>query len=394
MEPVYERLFLKYYGEDGNQEGVDLLVDVDGAMILLGNSTVSQTNPTTIPFILKTDPLGNVLWQRQLGELNEKAVDIEFDNNDNLIVVSNYAEGNDSRVRVYRLSQTGTGMDSLKIDFQEKQVGKSVTVTADNRVVIAGFAAPDPDRNDDSILPSEDLADVIILEVDPPLDVARIISQTGGGEKDGSGVKVFEDVDGNYTLFGYTDRPLTGTTYKKSFEVIGLDIFGVPTGLRYVTGISSEVQIASSAIETVELPNVGYLMVGTSYANTLSSNIYITRYPKELKPGDQFDDRNAIAILLNRRLEGVSAAAAAPDSYYVLANEIRENNKRDISLIKLTTDGAFVGSITFGTLEGDDTSGAVRVLPDGRVAVFGTMELETQKKMVLITLNPQGKFSN
>jgi hypothetical protein len=90
----------------------------------------------------------------------------------------------------------------------------------------------------------------------------------------------------------------------------------------------------------------------------------------------------------------VSAAAAQPDNFYILANETRENNKRDISLIKLATDGAFVGSITFGALEGDDTSGAVRVLPDGRVAVFGTMELETQKKMVLITVNPQGKFSN
>jgi hypothetical protein len=151
---------MKYYGVDGNQEGVDLLVNPDGSMILLGNSS-SQTNPITVPFIAKVDQFGTVQWQRQLGGFNEKAVDVELDNNSNLIVLSNFGEGVNSRAKVYRLGQDGTGMDSILVDFQEWQMGRSVTVAADGRILIAGSRKPDPSRNlGDNVLPIDDFADM------------------------------------------------------------------------------------------------------------------------------------------------------------------------------------------------------------------------------------------
>jgi hypothetical protein len=45
-------------------------------------------------------------------------------------------------------------------------------------------------------------------------------------------------------------------------------------------------------------------------------------------------------------------------------------------------------------LEGEDTAGGVEVLPDGRIAVVGTIQLETQKKMVLIVTSANGRFSD
>jgi hypothetical protein len=95
---------------------------------------------------------------------------------------------------------------------------------------------------------------------------------------------------------------------------------------------------------------------------------------------------------LNRRLEGISVAASEPDDIYVLANETKDNNKRDIFLLMLSGNGDVRNSVSFGALEGDDTAGAVRVMPDGRIAVFGTMELETQRKMVLIMLGKNGQL--
>ena len=44
--------------------------------------------------------------------------------------------------------------------------------------------------------------------------------------------------------------------------------------------------------------------------------------------------------------------------------------------------------------EGDDTAGGVESLPDGRIAVVGTIQLETQRKMALIVTNPNGRFSD
>lgn len=396
VDPVFLDYFIKYYGEDGNQEGVDLLVNADGSMILLGNSS-SQTNPITIPFIAKIDPLGNVLWQRQLGELNETAVDVELDRQGNLIIVSNVGDEANSRIRLFRIDQQGTEIASIKIEHGEKQIAKSVTQVSDNNSLIAnnflisGYAEADPVKNPE-LPPPSDEADIIVLQVDEALQVSKILLRQGG-EHVGSSVKIFETIlndSTKYFFFGDSDRPLqAGGVYKRAFEVISINNAGVQ-GIRNVSGIDNEIQIASSIIETPASLQEGYLMVGTTYAtNNSASNIYITQYNKTLN-----NARLDMSILLGRRLEGVSAAIAEPDAFFILANEIRDNNNRDIFLLKMASDGAVIGSTSFGTLEGDDTAGAVRVLPDRRVAVFGTMELETQKKMVLIIISPEGKFSN
>jgi hypothetical protein len=328
-----------------------------------------------------------------LGGLNEKAVDVEFDNNGNLIVLSNFGEGDNSRVVLYRLAQDGNQLDSLMIDFQEWQIGKSVTITTDGRILVSGSRRPDPKQN--FRLPGPDAADITILEVDPTFQHDSIIAQFGGGEMNGAGVKVFERT-GGYTLLGYSDKPRNNSdVFKISFEAISLNPFVIGPGARVVMGPIAETQTASSAIETFAMPQGGYLLVGTSYVSALASNIYLVHFYNPIdritsngEPTVQFSN----VYPLNRRLEGISVAASEPDDIYVLANETKDNNKRDIFLLRLSGNGDVRGSVSFGALEGDDTAGAVRVMPDGRVAVFGTMELETQRKMVLIMLNQNGQL--
>lgn len=389
VDPVFQNYFVKYYGEDGNQQGVDLLVNADGSMILLGN-TSSQTNPVTQPFMVKVDPLGNVLWQRQLGELGETAVDVELDKQGNLIVISNIGDEPDSRIRIFRINQLGKGIDSTKIEMGEKQVAKSVTQIEDNSFLIAGYAEPNVSRNPALIVPPPDEADITFIRIDETLTNPQAsFIDLGGGEHIGAAVKIFETTLGGrvqYLLFGDSDRPDDGP-YKRSFEVIGIDLFGTPTGIRKVSGVDNEIQITTAAIETRGALQDGYLMIGTTYgANT--SDIYITQYDNTLSI-----KRLDIPLKLNRRLEGVSAAIGELDDFYILANEIRENNNRDIVLLKMASDGAVLSSTSFGSLEGDDMAGAVSVLPDRRVSLFGTIELETQKKMALIMISPDGKFS-
>jgi hypothetical protein len=391
VDPIYQTYFIKYYGEDGNQEGVDLLVNADGSMILLGNSS-SQTNPVTIPFIVKIDPFGTVLWQRQFGELNEKAVDVETDNAGNLIIVSNSGEGDATRVKVYQISQGGDDMASIKVELGEMQVAKSVSIMSDGRIFVPGYAAPKDSRNTDpAIIHSLDKADVIILDVDLQAQEFEVISPFRGGEYEGAGVKVFEDANG-YDLCGYTDRRYESLDIMKRFELLELNESASAEGARVVFGNNSEYQIASSFIETSGLLGDAYFMVGTTYnnANPLLSTFHVAHYYKPLDT--KMPPRFQFPLLLSRRLEGVSGAASETEGFYVLGNDIRDNNKRDIFLVKLASDGAVLGSVAFGALEGDDSAGAVRVLPDGRVAVLGTMELETQKKIALIVLDSDGRL--
>ena len=288
VDPVFQDYFVKYYGEDGNQQGVDLLINADGSMILLGNT--SSQREIIIPYLVKIDPAGIVLWKRQLGEvqddINETAVDVELDQNQNLIVVSNIGDGPDSRIRLFRINQQGAGIDSIAIVSAEQQVAKSVTTTADNRLLVTGFAAPAPTRNPGLPNPSSDLADVIVLEIDALMETSKVFSAQGGGEYEGSGVKVFEKVingSPKYLNFGYSDRPDDGLTYKQQFEVIRISPSGNPDGAQYLSGIDTEEQIASATIETPPTLGEGYLMVGTTYTtNNSASNIYITQYNDEL----------------------------------------------------------------------------------------------------------------
>ena len=99
-------------------------------------------------------------------------------------------------------------------------------------------------------------------------------------------------------------------------------------------------------------------------------------------------------VAMPARVEGTAAAVAPSGSMYLLGNIIQDNNKRDVVLIKVDTDGNNESHRSFGALEGDDIAAAVSVLPDGRIAVVATIELETQKKIALFILSPDSTFVN
>ena len=390
VDPVFQQYFIKYYGEDGNQMGVDMVVNADGSMVLLGNTTL--TSLVTFPFLVKVDPLGNVLWQRRIGGQDERAVDVELDRQGNLIVVSNIGDELNSRIRLFRIDQQGTGLDSLKIELGEWQIAKSVTQASDNSFLIGGYAEPKAVRNPELVVPPFDEVDIIVLQVDEAMLGATLFLGQGG-EHVGSAVKIFEAVlggDTKYLVFGDSDRPIDDITYKRAFEVISVNVNGVQ-GIRQVSSIDNEIQIASTTILTKGALQDGYLMVGTSYGiNNATSDVYITQYDKDLTI-KRLDTK---LTGLQRRLEGVSAAVGDLDDFYIVADEITANNKHDIILLRMASDGAVLGLNVFGTLEGDDMAAAVSVLPDRRAALLGTIELETQRKMALMIISPDGKFSN
>jgi hypothetical protein len=195
-------------------------------------------------------------------------------------------------------------------------------------------------------------------------------------------------------VFGFSDRPREGSIdYKLCFQLIASNTDGVPTGLHEVSENEiGEEQVASATLKIPPSLGDGYLMVGTT-ASGGSSDLYLTRFGKPMNPNAATKSLDR-KIPLGRRIEGISAANASPDGYFVVANEVRENNKKDIFLIRMERDGTVTWTTSFGSLDGEDTAGGVEALPDGRIAVVGTIQLETQKKMALIVTNANGRFSN
>jgi len=389
VDPVFQDHFIKYYGEDGNQEGVDIYVNSDGSMILLGNS--SSLTELSIPFIVKTDSLGNVLWQHQMGGRNEKAVDVELitsgTHQGKLVVVSNVGTDTESKIRLTIVDQSGHGIDSLILPTDAWQTVKSVTPSSDNDFIVCGYAAPDPIRN--SPPSPDDQADIISLRVSQSLTSVDTLSWQGG-EHEGFAVKVFEvplQGETKYALFGYSDRPVTQSVgFEDKFEVLVVDVFGQPS-LRLTSGQKGEKQKAARAIRVPASQEDGYFMIGTN-EDGANRDIFIAKYSNDLSVA-----KLAQKLPYGRKMEGVAVASAIQEEgYFLLANETQDNNNRNIFLVHIRLDGSEVWSTTFGTDDGDDTAGAVAALKDGRIAVLGTIDLETQKKMALIIVTKTGGF--
>lgn len=393
VAPDYEQYFIKYYGADGDQQGADLSLNVDGSMILLGNSI--SLSGVTSPFLVKVDTQGKILWQRACGGNNESGVDVELIGQGpyagSLVVVTNVGTGTSSRIRLIRVRQDGASIDSLLIPSGLAQVAKSVTpLQLGEGYAIAGWAGggftPDPQLPE----PPADEADILSLHVDETFTkVDTILRQ--GGEHVGSAVKVFESKTNTnqlkYLIFGYSDRPLgSGLTYELNFEVIpSIDGIQYP---RSDAGTVGEPQTAATVIETPAAYGAGYLMVGTTGSNSTAGDIFLAKFTTDLV--NSYSQK----LALGKSLETVSVDVAAPDGYVILANEKFPDGSRNIFLLRIRLDNSVLWSRGFGASSGDDFGGKVLSLPDGRIAVLGTIALETQQKMALIVVNTSGAFSN
>lgn len=392
VDPVYKRNFIKYYGDEGAQSGADLLVTRDGGMILLGNSLAANGQYTAI--VIKVDKFGNVIWQRQLGGLNETAVDVEIvdASSDQLeiVAVNNVGVESGSNIRILRFNEkTGAGIDSIlvmdAIDMQPgvTRVAKSITpLGAQGGFLVTGYADKNFNKETDPVPPSTDERDLLALKINATFDEVTNALQVGGETK-GALVKAFE-IDRDVlplVMFGYSDKPVT-SSYEMNYTV-----YLPESSINAQGATAGSVTLDEELCAVVRSEDARYfLMAGTAKEpGAAGGDIYLVKY------SDYFD-----LALLNKRiplgmnLVCVDAAFTSGSDYLIVANEIGPESKDDIVIVKADRHGEKMWTRSFGTDEGDDTAAAIEALPDGRIAVVGTIDLETNKKLALIVLDNRG----
>src|SRR5581483_8392553 len=74
IKPPDKNYFVKYYGGDGNQTAVGLIVNSDGSFFILGNSRVAVGEPQQV-YLAKADARGNLIWQVTYGKSEMEAKD-------------------------------------------------------------------------------------------------------------------------------------------------------------------------------------------------------------------------------------------------------------------------------------------------------------------------------
>lgn len=391
IDPVYKDTFIKYYGEDGDQEGKDLVVNNDGTIIILGTST--SPGGLKRMYLAKTDGAGTIIWERKLGETSrdEIAQDIEpiiaGPDAGNYIVMSSVVKSiaDSLAIRLTIVSPDGDSLKSELINRYESQSGRSITPLNDGTYFISGNVLNADTLNVD--LPIFDIEDVLVIRVPNtlvpnPTDYFRI-----GLSSLGSGIKIFEGPFPDFYYAGYSDELIGSESVATDYELnfvfrkFTTDPSSVSSVYAGDPGIEDNEEMSSIAQSGSGL---SYLAVGTRTDGSGNKTIVAST------ANVNFTAANSMQNLLVGA-EGISVSASGATGFLVVGNKINPGG-RDIWLSKVDITLNSIFEVTFGGSNNDDTSSAVAELPNGDIVVLGTMELTNQKKIALIKLKSNGGF--
>lgn len=404
--------FVKYYGGDGNQYGVDMLTLGDGSFLLLGKYSVSDFE--VYVYLVRVDAEGEIIWEKRygVGDVTSNAKDLERSGDGNFIVLSDETPiAGYTSLKLRKISPDGVMLDSVhfgtKIDqgTSTHDIGRSVTSLNDGGFIVSGTTQLTEQWSSTS--PGLDPGDTFNYRFDSNLNLmgnewSPVIH--GFGAIEGSQLDVAVKIlptgstSGDmFYVFGYTNSNLDNTNPNKR---LGLFYFARDAqgglGTAYYPG--NIVNVDDTEINYVQgVPpemGTGFITVGTSRNNVGVSNIFFARFRSQLSyvPNDA---SLYITISSQPNTRGVSGAVSLTGElgYLILGNEVRSTTALNIWLAKIDQSGRVLWSTTLGSEAKDDSGAAVAELPDGKIVVLGTMGLaDDQFKMALFKMNPRGQL--
>ncbi len=401
--------FVKYYGGDGNQSGVDMALLNDGSFLLLGN--YSETSSESEIYLMRVNAEGGVIWEKRLGRETldnvVKAKDLEPTSDGNFVILSDFQKffGDSTDIKLLKVSPDGVRLDSTRaFGTPANDFGRSVTLLNDGGFIVSGtteFTSTFLLVNN----PDPDLGDIFNYRFDQNLDADPVWKpiNVGFGAHLDVAVKTVQVADTLFYVFGYTNSVITGGLNPNErlglfyFERNASGTFDSPFYPGNVVNVNDTeikyVQPVAPALGT------GFVVLGTSQNSIGVSEIFLAKMRSSLTfQGPLANDATLYTTIpLGRNLRAVSVAGSvtSPLGYLVLGDEIRStlSSKSNIWLTKIDQSAGVLWSATFGSEAEDDTGAAVMELPDGKIIILGTMGLaDNQSKMALIKVNPNGQL--
>jgi hypothetical protein len=394
IEPPDESHFVKYYGADEDESGVDLIVLQDGSALLLGNTEVGDNRI----YLVKVNPLGDIEWEKYIGTGTDVAKDIEPTLDGNFVILSDYQDPADNaQVKIIKINSDGEKIDSVVHGTPGIENGKTITPVSDGGFILSGtteYTEGIPKIGD-----PDDKSDIFHFRCDQNLDFNFDLwdDQYGRGTIDGA-TKVFEKSPEFY-VFGYSNSDHLGNTLLKTnlqYYLIGVG-GSVNQNVVYLGDFDQNTQSA----HVLSVPSAmggGYFMLATKVYASGASSLHAAKLRGPLSFNIAIDELLDKEITLGtgpQAYQAVGAAASVngPEAGFLLAaNEIRLNTRRNISLSKIDQLGNVIWFVSLGSEDKDDRAAAVAELPDGRIYVLGTVGIGDQTKMALFKLNSAGQL--
>ena len=380
VDPRFERFFIKYYGEQGDQIGTDLIETADGGYLMVGTTDPDRNlEGDEDIFLVKSDILGNELWNFSIGRNNrDEGVSLVASPAGDYIVAANSINdfGNIDIV-LFRIAEGGVFVDSVIFGNPlENDIVNKISATTTGFIVAGSTTDVWTGKSDFD--PTTDLTDLFSIKLDNNLIEDIIWTNVWGFTGIDDGVAVFETSFG-FAFIGSTDKPTPNDVQKAGANIFSFPagVEGLPNGLDEVFG-SLDNETASDVIKTSVN---GFAAIGTTTSGT-ANNIFLVRLRSDLS----FEDQGSIGSTFN--VKGKSLTEATGGGFFVVG-EADNNGQTDIYLSKISANRAIEWETTFGE-NSDDFVGGVHEAVDGGGLIVGTVTLETQKKVVLIKAGPNG----
>jgi hypothetical protein len=410
----FENRFVKFYGGEGDQEGVDFLPLSDGTIILLGNSNVAGASLGQQIYLAKINSVGEILWELTFGSSGDDvAKEIALTSDNRLVIAGETVRSETNRdVYIKLVTTEGNPLDSVRVGFQTRENTdsdeevNSVSILQDGFIVCGRTSAVKTLKTDNP----NDLYDALHIKFSNSLVMADLAtgewSNTSGfSDSDDALVKLFQVSPTTYYGFGYTNAVRNNSTdYKYWAFSLGAKGIAINNGTALLDRLGSvnRNEFLSDVIESPLSSGGGYVLSGVSESATTQS--YVVKLTSELfkplaPPAAGFEDNVLADQILDDLGEEVNSVTRLTNSisggYFLLNNSKQITNQgSNISLSKLSNSCIKQWQIFFGGV-GDDYTGSVHELPDGRILVFGTMTIGGavgQKKIALIKVNQDGRL--
>lgn len=371
--PDTNSYFLKFYGQTGFQEGVDVKETADGGFIIAGNS-ISTFQGQSDYLLIKVDASGNQQWQQtyDLGG-DDRMTEVVIANNNYVFagtsningfdkIVLKMVDGNGGDIGYFELEMdslynyTCTGLtysqsnNYLVVGSLDSPVGVSI-----NGNSILGIVSSDFSTNNVkySGIDVEKLTFIKAYEVTNSL--TQVSNYLAFGYKQNS---TTGDIEMGVAQYDNLLEPIDLSQYKNASNAQTVDVIPTASGQFILLGVADTLSVIMQADKNA---SENYFVSG---GNEISTGIL----------GNGLADINGSDIVISGNIQ------------------IQNSDITKASIFYSNLNGNIKWAKEFGSAS-TYKAGKVRVLTDGSIVFTGTSELESQAKAFLVKMKSNGEMN-
>ncbi|MBI5219338.1 MAG: hypothetical protein HY958_10455 [Bacteroidia bacterium] len=265
---IQAEYFTKFFGTSGKNIGYDIKQTGDGGYVLVGSSELPDRKTDLI--LIKTDKFGNKEWSKTFGDtLDDVGKSIQITSDGGFIILGTSTKNNNrTKMFLLRTDRMGNEIWDTLIGGNYNVEGNCVQITSDGGFILTGSTTEENPTN----LNPPGMKDILMVKTDAAGNIKW--SKSMGGSKDDAGNYILQKPDGGYIIIGSTESYSEAGQDKSN-------IFIVKTSDNGVTDWHTYGGLYDDSGECIrQLPDNSYIIIGTTSNADNTSNIYVAKIDK------------------------------------------------------------------------------------------------------------------